>query len=119
MSTVPHTDPRIHRLAPGVPLPEMFAPGDRIHIATGHSPSASTIERLRLVHAQLVKTHGHGLIDPTGLLGVETSTTQTRDTIAARTYTDSIAVGANMPGTYQKRDKLPRKPQPTRYRGLS
>ena len=60
MSTVPHTDTRIHRLAPGVALPEVFAPGDRIHIAAGHSPSASTIERLRLVHAQLVKAVRQG-----------------------------------------------------------
>lgn len=88
--------PQVLRLASGVELPSLIEPGTRLHVADHYSPSATIIERLRLIHHHLLKEFGIGLVDPTGLLGVESSTTQTPDVIAKRVITEGSPVGANL-----------------------
>jgi hypothetical protein len=54
------------------------------------------------------------VIDPAGLLGVQTSTVHTPEMIAKRTITDPTPIGANLAGAHQKQQSA-RKRQPTRY----
>lgn len=117
------TLPQVIRLAASTDpmesdIPAHIQPGARIHVSDRWPRDESVINYLRVIHARLVKAHGHGLVDPTGLLGVESSTTQTPDTIAARQVTDGVPVGANLKnGTFQRHPSRPRASQPTRYRG--
>lgn len=83
-------------------LPADPTPGTRIHVTSRWSYNEVVVGRLRLIHHQLKQRYGAGLVDPTGVLGVETSTTQTLDVIARRTYTDAVPVGANISGGYQR-----------------
>lgn len=99
-------------------LPSTIEPGTRIHVSDRWPRNDAVIDRLRLHHARLIKQFGpdRGLIDPTGLLGVETSTTQTGDIRAMRQITDSPPIGKNLEGN--RRTAEPRKQQPTRRPGL-
>lgn len=66
-----------------------------------------TIDALRRLAALVT------LVDPCGLLGVETSTTQTGEIRAARVITDGTTIGKDPTGAYRR--PMPRRAQqPTR-----
>lgn len=106
------TLPQVILLENHAGLPEVILPGARIHVSDGWRRDERVIDRLRLVHADLVKRFGpdRGLIDPTGLLGVDTSTTQTGEIRSARQVTQSPPIGRMLARQTPKRAKR----QPTR-----
>lgn len=88
-------------------VPTRLPRGTRIHVTSCWPRNETIINQLRVLHAR------HGLVDPTGLLGVETSTTQTVEVRKTRVVTDSVPVGAGL-RSYQKQPAAKRAPQPTR-----
>ncbi len=93
-------------------IPEVARPGTRIVRTDRWSYNERTIERLRQLHAGLLKTHSAGLVDPTGLLGIESSGIPPED-LAKRTITEGPPIGTKLTGGYRAPAKL-HAAQPTR-----
>lgn len=87
-------------------VPIAVASDTRVHVADGWPHNELIIDKLRILHTRF------GLVDPCGILGVETSTTQTPAVRAKRVITDAPPIGNNLRSNREAPPK--RKPQPTR-----